>query len=172
MKVPWKLLFLAVLWAILPLRAQQVADCPCCDPVYRSFDFWIGEWEVSQADGRPAGTNRIVRLQDGCVLQEHWESALPGVTGTSFTFYNRGSGKWEQLWVDNSGNVLKLSGGPRENAMVLASDPAPGPDGTPLVNRITWTSEGDGRVRQRWEVLREGAVTRVLFDGYYKRIRK
>lgn len=165
-----KALMIALL-AMPALWSQATTDCPCCDPVYRSFDFWIGEWEVTLADGSPAGTNRIVPLQDGCVLQEHWVSARPGTTGTSLTFYDRGSGKWEQLWVDNSGNVLKLSGGPGENGMVLTSDPAPGPDGTLLVNRITWTLEGDGRVRQLWEVLRKGKVTGVLFDGYYEKTR-
>jgi hypothetical protein len=158
-----------LLLMILPvLRGQEVAQCPCCSEKYRGFDFWIGEWEVTLADGSPAGTNRVESIQGGCALQEHWESARPGFTGTSFTFYNGELGQWEQLWLDNSGNVLKLSGGPRENAMVLASDPAPGPDGALLVNRITWSLVEDGRVRQLWEVLRDGEVVRVLFDGYYK----
>ena len=40
-----------------------------------------------------------------------------------------------------------------------------------MTNRITWTLAGDGRVRQLWEVLREGTVVRVPFDGYYRRAR-
>ena len=151
------------------LHGQEVAQCPCCSENHRGFDFWVGEWEVTLADGSPAGTNRVERIQGGCVLQEHWESARPGFTGTSLTYYNRELKQWEQLWVDNSGNILKLSGGLRENAMVLVSKPAPGPDGTLLVNRITWSLAEDGSVRQLWEVLRDGEVVRVPFDGFYRK---
>ena len=73
--------------------------------------------------------------------------------------------------MDNSGTVLKLKGDRQGNAMVLSSDPLPGPDGIPVINRITWTLAGDGSVRQLWEVLREGTVVRVPFDGYYRRAR-
>ena len=151
------------------LWAQEGTECPCCSPEYRSFDFWIGEWEVTLADGSPVGTNHIESMQDSCLLQEHWKSARPGFTGTSFTYYNGESGQWEQLWVDNSGTILKLTGGRHGNAMVLASDPVPGPEGTSVINRITWTLAEDGSVRQLWEVLSDGDVVQVLFDGYYRK---
>jgi len=161
---------LFLLLMILPvLRAQEAPACPCCSGEYRSFDFWVGKWEVTLADGSPAGTNHIERSQDGCLLQEHWNSARQGSTGTSFTYYNRELGLWEQLWVDNSGNVLKLRGGPQGKAMVLSSEEMQGADGTSVVNRITWTPGDDGQVRQLWELLRDGTVVQVLFDGYYKK---
>ncbi len=158
-----------ILMAMPVIRAQETSDCPCCSQEYRSFDFWIGDWEVTLADGSPAGVNLIEKIQDGCVLQEHWKSARQGFTGTSFTYYNRGLGQWEQLWVDNSGSVLKLKGGLQGDAMVLSSEPAPGPEGALVINRITWTLQEDGRVRQLWEVLKDGAVAQVLFDGYYRK---
>jgi hypothetical protein len=165
--------FLTLVFLILvgiPLiRAQQQSDCTCCSQEYRSFDFWIGEWEVTLPDGSPAGVNLIERIQDGCVLQEQWKSARQGFTGTSFTYFNRRLGQWEQLWVDNSGNILKLKGGLKGDAMVLSSEPARDPGGVPVINRITWSLQEDGRVRQHWEVLRDGAVHQVLFDGYYRK---
>ena len=168
MKTIFSTVFL--LLTILPvMRAQEELECPCCAPEYRSFDFWIGQWEVTLADGSPAGTNSVERIQDGCVLQEHWKSARPGFTGTSFTYYNRDSGRWEQLWVDNGGTVLKLKGGLQGKNMVLSSDPFPGPEGTPVINRITWTPAEDGSVRQLWEVLSDGRVVQVAFDGYYRK---
>ncbi|MEJ2584561.1 MAG: hypothetical protein P8Z38_05790 [Robiginitalea sp.] len=169
MKTTWITAVLCSMMALLSLRAQEAPDCPCCSQEYRSFDFWIGEWEVTLANGSPAGTNRIGSIQDGCVLQEHWKSVRQGVTGTSFTYYNQRLREWEQLWVDNSGNVLKLRGGPEGNAMVLSSDPFPGPEGSPVINRITWTPMADGSVRQLWELLGEGTVVQVLFDGYYRK---
>ena len=69
--------------------------------------------------------------------------------------------------MDNSGNILKLKGGLRGDQMVLASDPYEAPDGQLRVNRITWTIQEDGIVRQLWEVLQEDEVVQVLFDGYY-----
>jgi hypothetical protein len=158
-----------ILMTIPILRAQENTDCPCCSTEYRSFDFWIGDWEVTLANGSPAGVNRIEKIQGGCLLQEHWKSARPGFTGTSISFYNRSLGRWEQLWVDSGGNVLKLRGGLQGDAMVFSSDPVPGPEGPPVINRITWTLLEDGRVRQLWEVLRDGAPVQVLFDGYYRK---
>jgi hypothetical protein len=42
---------------------------PCDAPAHREFDFWLGEWEVRTPDGKLAGTNRIEREHDGCVLR-------------------------------------------------------------------------------------------------------
>jgi len=58
---------------------------PCSGAEYRQFDFWIGDWEVQLPDGKPAGTNRISRILDGCVIQVHqlWESSRDG--GESWT---------------------------------------------------------------------------------------
>ncbi|MBV8858050.1 MAG: alpha/beta hydrolase [Acidobacteria bacterium] len=50
-------------------RAQQ----PCMSaPEHRQFDFWVGEWDVRNARGRPVGTSRIERVEDGCVIMENW----------------------------------------------------------------------------------------------------
>ena len=31
----------------------------CSAPGYRQFDFWLGDWDVVDSTGKPAGTNRI-----------------------------------------------------------------------------------------------------------------
>ncbi|EAR14863.1 hypothetical protein RB2501_11072 [Robiginitalea biformata HTCC2501] len=161
--------------ALMPLvtaRGQENppdSSCNCCTEMHRAFDFWIGEWEVTGPDGSVLGTNRIERIQGGCVLQEHWETAGNGTTGTSLNYYNSGDEAWEQLWVDNSGYVLKLRGGPEDGAMVLASEPVRLSSGKDRVNRITWTPREDGTVRQHWQVLEGGEVVQTLFDGIYRR---
>lgn len=163
---------LLALLTLVPASGQENASsppCNCCTEMHRAFDFWIGEWEVTGPDGSVLGTNRIDRIQGGCVLQEHWETAGNGTTGTSLNYYNSGDEVWEQLWVDNSGYVLKLRGGPEDGAMVLASDPVRLPSGKDRVNRITWTPREDGTVRQHWEVLEDGEVVQTLFDGIYSR---
>jgi hypothetical protein len=150
--------------------AQENSDCTCCTEAYREFDFWVGKWEVSLADGSIAGENLIERTQDGCALQESWTSARAGFTGTSLNFYNPRLGLWEQLWVDNSGTILKLKGKRKGNQMILSSDPLPGPDGMENINRITWTLLEDGRVRQLWELIQGENQRRVVFDGYYRKV--
>jgi hypothetical protein len=150
-------------------RAQAPAPAPppdCSAPEFRQFDFWIGDWTVT-AGGRQAGVNRIERVLDGCALAEHWTSAS-GVAGTSLNFYDRASGAWHQAWTDARGGALRLTGGLVDGRMVMRSEPQSGPDGASLVQRITWSRESGGRVRQLWESSTDGGRTwSVAFDGLY-----
>ncbi len=153
------------------LMAQQ-QDCPCCTEDHTNFDFWVGTWDVTNADGTAAGKNTIEKVQGGCILKENWISAQGGFTGSSINFYNRQTKGWEQLWIDNSGSHLKLKGNRVENQMILASEEFTHTDGKVYVNRITWTLNDDGTVRQLWELLNEGVVANTLFDGLYKKTAK
>lgn len=153
---------LAIGWA-------QDDACACCSENHKAFDFWIGSWEVTNQDGSAAGKNLIEKIQGGCVLRETWTSAKGNFTGTSTNFFNPKTEQWEQLWVDNSGNVLKLAGTRTENQMILSSEPFEHTDGETYVNRIIWTYNGDGTVRQLWEVLKDDKVVNTLFDGLYKK---
>lgn len=122
------------------------------------------------SDGSIAGSNRIEKLEDNCVIRESWKGAKGISTGTSTNFYNGTTGQWEQLWVDNSGAHLKLKGNRTGNKMILSSEEFIGKDGKPAVHRITWISNNDGTVRQLWEILQEdGKVVKVAFDGLYKK---
>ena len=89
---------------------SQSDDCACCSADHRAFDFWIGEWEVTDPDGKIVGTNNIQKAQDGCVLVEDWKSSNGTFTGGSTNFFNNQNGQWEQLWIDNSGSHLHLKG--------------------------------------------------------------
>ncbi|UJH66758.1 hypothetical protein [Allomuricauda sp. SCSIO 65647] len=149
---------------------SQTADCNCCSEAQQAFDFWVGEWIVTNADGTPAGKNSIVKEENGCVLRENWTSEKSGFTGTSLNFYNAPEKQWEQLWIDNTGNHLKLIGNRVDNRMVMTSVELKRPDGQKYRNRITWTLNKDGSVRQLWEVLKGDEVTSVAFDGLYKKV--
>ena len=39
-----------------------------------------------------------------------------------------------------------------------------------VVNRVTWTKNANGTVRQLWEVLINDKVDNIAFDGLYKKI--
>jgi hypothetical protein len=141
---------------------------PCSDDEYRQFDFWVGSWEVFDAEGVRQGTNRIEPILGGCALRESWEGE-GGSAGFSFNAYDRRTGGWHQTWVDANGLVLLLDGGLEDGSMVL-SGAGTGRDGEPITHRITWTPLDDGRVRQHWQVTADdGATWQEVFDGYYSR---
>jgi hypothetical protein len=137
----------------------------CPDPVNHQFDFWVGDWNVTSR-GAQAGTNLVTAEEGGCVVHEHWTGARGG-TGQSFNFYDTALGKWHQLWVDNQGTFLYLTGAFADDRMVLEGT-APGPDGTPQQQRLTFFRNSDGTVRQLWETSADrGRSWSVAFDGIY-----
>lgn len=151
------------------LVAQPGQTRPCEDnPVHRQFDFWIGEWEVTNPQGQMAGSNLIERSENGCLLLENWTSASGG-SGKSMNYYDPEEKAWKQVWVDAGGNVGYFSGGLEGEAMHLSGKWV-NPDGTSYLLRGTWTPLSDGRVRQHFEQSNdEGKTWSTWFDGYYKR---
>ena len=109
-------------------------------------------------------------MQDGCVMQENWKSAAGKYAGTSYNFYNAASKTWTQTWVDNQGGSLKLEGAFRNGKMVLMSEPVKDKKVGSYINRITWTPNEDGSVRQLWETSSDfGTTWNAIFDGLYKK---
>jgi len=134
------------------------------DNEHRQFDFWIGHWTV-RANGEVAGDSRVESILDGCALLEHWTGAKGG-RGKSLNAWNPAHRAWEQFWVDKDGQRLLLRGGLRDGAMVLESVDE-GITGARR-ERITWTPNADGSVRQVWEASTDGGASwNVEFDGHY-----
>jgi hypothetical protein len=169
--VPLMRTFTLVIGAAIAARslaAQQPQGCTASE--YRAFDFWIGEWTVTDSAGsRTLGTNEITREENGCMLHEHWRGSGGG-TGQSLNFFDRTRNEWGQLWVSSNGNVLRLSGGLVNGSMVLEGETRTAGGGMAR-NRITWTPQPDGRVRQLWSTsLDEGKSWQLSFDGWYRRV--
>jgi len=167
---------LIALLSCLPLGAaawQDTNDPPtassCDSTEHRQFDFWAGEWDVTQ-NGQPAGHNRIEIIENGCALAEHWTSAQAGFTGTSLNAWNASSGQWHQTWMDSSGTVLHLDGGLVDGKMVMSGQRKDA-NGTLFTDRITWTQNDDGSVRQHWESSPDGHTWATVFDGHYVRVK-
>lgn len=145
---------------------------PCSAPEYRQFDFWVGNWNVEDRAGKPAGANVIQSILAGCVLRERWTGS-GGMNGESFNVFDAATKKWHQTWVDDRGSLLQLDGEFRDGKMIL-SGRRPGRDGGSVEQRITWEKIGGGsdRVRQLWEASRDaGGTWSVVFDGVYVRRR-
>lgn len=153
-----------------PVGASDSAPSPpsppkpgeaCGQGHFRDFDFWVGEWDVYGPQGKLAGRSRIERILGDCAIAEHWRGS-GGTDGRSHNMYDATRGRWTQFWVDNGGNALLLHGGLKDGAMVLQSE-----DGS---QRITWTPQADGRVRQHWESTKDGGQTwTTAFDGWYQK---
>jgi hypothetical protein len=140
---------------------------PACQTAeYRQFDFWLGEWEVFLPNGNKAGDSRIESIAAGCALLENW-TGNRGFSGKSVNIYDRADQRWHQSWVDSSGSRLELAGLFADRRMVLSSAPKGGP-----IQRIAWSVNDDGSVRQLWESSAdEGKTWTVQFDGRYVRRR-
>jgi len=142
---------------------------PTCESgEYRQFDFWIGNWSVTEGE-QPAGQNSIEPDLKRCALFESWIS-VDGSRGRSINFYDRNRHRWHQTWIDDRGGALELDGGLVGGNMVLEGERPEAKTNASVRHRITWTPQRDGSVRQHWQMMKaEHSTWKTVFDGLYKR---
>ena len=103
--------------SVLRGSSQSPPTTTCSGSEARAFDFWIGEWDITQKilrqDGSwlelPAGTSVTASL-DGCALIEHWQGEVlffwegmkqpEPMKGLSVRAYDSESGTWNIHWMD------------------------------------------------------------------------
>ena len=160
------LFFLLILTSFLSY--SQTTDCACCSPEYQQFEFWVGDWDVFNEKGEKIGENLVEKLEDNCIINENWKGEKGG-SGKSYNYYDPSDKTWNQLWISNTGNILKLKGNAEENQMILKSELIQGKEGE-YYNQITWTSNPDGSVTQLWEIYdAQGHLLNNTFKGIYKK---
>src|SRR5438045_2359496 len=117
------LLFTSICLIALTADAQQKVPCNT-NPLYRQFDFWIGNWEAYALNGKKAGDSKIELILDSCVILENWKSSNGFYSGKSFNKYNPQSGQWQETWVDNVGGAIEYLQGHFENGrMTFLTNP-------------------------------------------------
>lgn len=167
-------LFLAT--HLLPSAAVAQSTPPLCDAdsAYRKLDFWVGEWDVLDAQQRKVGTNSIQKILGGCAVLENWVDANGG-EGKSWFYYSKVAKRWNQVWVVGRTGAVKekhliaelAGGGLRFQGEVL------GRDGIWVLDRTTLTPLPNERVRQVIEVSKDGGNTwTVGFDALYVRAKR
>ena len=160
--------YLVVVLISTACAQDKADDCTCCTPEFDQFDFWIGDWMVTDSTGKELGSNIIHEIQDGCGLQENWTSK--GMTGTSYNFYNSADKSWNQLWIDNKGGSLELKGSFSDGQMKLKSELIPGDKVDYYYNEIIWTPNEDGSVTQTWNIMsKENNLISTVFEGIYRK---
>ena len=152
-------------------NAQSPAPpAPCSAPQAHQFDFWIGDWDVFEPDGKLAGTNRIERLY-GCGLHESWKS--PELEGQSINTFDAKRGVWHQTWIDSSSSILVIEGGMKGASLTMSDARLADKKDPKRINEIAWTPNKDGSVRQHWRVSKDGGKTwETVFDGKYVRSKR
>lgn len=162
----------AVLLALQSAQPAPAAAPPpaCASEAHGAFDFWVGEWDVYPANGNDqVAESRIERTSNGCVIRETW-MPLNGGGGTSMSFINHRSGRWEQVWVGGDGKRVDFTGGPVDGTMVLTGYwDGTAPDGGDTLTRMTYSLCEDGSVRQHGEASTDhGKSWQTSFDLIYR----
>ncbi len=152
---------LALLVAATAAEAQQPPAAPHCDTVdgFNRLDFWLGEWQV-ESDGQVVGSNQIVKVQDGCAIEEHWTDARGG-TGQSLFYYLPTTDEWQQVWV--TPNAV-AAGGVKQKKLTESFEDGgvrflgtiTRPDGTTYLDRTTLRPLPDGTVSQHIQLSTDG----------------
>jgi hypothetical protein len=162
-------ILLSLISILIFTEAFSQDECPCCSKYHRQFDFWVGEWIVYDTSGNVVGENSIQKLEQGCIVSEHWRGAK-GLTGRSYNYYNLADSTWNQLWIDSNGSNLILKGHAEKGKMILRSELMKGRQVDWYYNQIIWTANQDGSVTQLWQMLdQEDNVLSTAFKGIYRR---
>jgi hypothetical protein len=166
---------LSILIAAMVLGAEA-QKTPCTtDPVYRQFDFWIGQWDVYAKNRKKAGDSKIDLILDSCIILENWKSASAsqGVyyAGQSFNTYNSTTKQWQQTWVDNVGGTTEfLEGHFENNKMIFLTKPFQLSKDTIAIRRLTFYNLDVNKVRQFAEITKDnGATWSTEYDLEYRR---
>ena len=152
-----------------PAQAPPAAPPPTCEtPEHRQFDFWVGRWDVyATGTERLVGRSLIERLYAGCALRENW-MPLRGSGGGSLNSWIPADRRWRQAWADSSNDFKLFTGGLEGEAMVLTAETRE-PDGRPALERMRFTREAGGAVRQLGTVSTDnGATWQPRYDFTYR----
>lgn len=133
----------------------------------RQFDFWIGEWDVTDS-GQVIASSVEQFLEDSSIIMENY-SQKDGYSGKSINFYDRYLKKWRQVWVDRIGNVSEFTGEYRDGAMVFEGE-SHRANGKKVLRKLIFYNLGPDKVRQYSEMsLDNGKNWQIAYDFIYVR---
>ncbi|MEP7252654.1 MAG: hypothetical protein ABI683_09750 [Ginsengibacter sp.] len=131
---------------------------PCSYPEASQFDFWVGDWELTWND-TSHGTNHIVKIMDGCTVNENFYDPAMKYSGSSWSVYNPQLKIWQQTWVDNQGGYIALTGAFEKDMMTLTAEPRKLPNGKEIVSRMVFYNITPGAFDWRWESTKDSGVS-------------
>jgi hypothetical protein len=138
--------------AAMEATATVPAGGACDTPQHHQFDFWIGDWQVFDAEtNKLVAFDRVEKHSEGCIVQQNlslltdlWRR--PGAKyRLSGIGVNRFDGEaWLQMWADNQWGAIVLRGSIDEHGDLVFKSI------TPSRNRdlkIVYEKHADGTVR-------------------------
>ena len=154
----------------LVLAAADKLVHPCMyQPEFKQFDFWVGEWTVSE-QGQQVATSSVQRIVGECVVYENYFES-DGFVGKSFNFYDGTLRKWRQTWVDGTGRASEFVGEYKDGAMRFEGESHLS-DGTKIWRRMTLFNLSPTQVRQLSFASADGGKTwNVNYDYVYTRMK-
>lgn len=156
-----------------PAFGAETAPPPpgCASPEHHQFDFWIGEWNVSDTKtGQAGGASIIESLYGGCGIRENWSD--PQITGGSLNIYDNADHRWHQFWIDSSGARREFIGGLDDSGKMVLVAHVPSVLHPELIIqvRMILTANPDGSVEQVSDMSRDNGVTWVpRYDYTYRK---
>jgi hypothetical protein len=150
----------------------QAAPSSCSAAVHHQFDFWVGEWSVTdRTTGQPAGVSQIEQIYGGCVIRENWASE--GFRGGSLNSFWALDKQWHQTWMDSAGAFRHFIGALNDAGQMVLTAHQPDPSGSGRIRliRLTFTSNRDGTVRQYSDYSEDdGKTWKLRYDFLYSRL--
>jgi hypothetical protein len=134
----------------------------------RQFDFWVGEWTVTDPKGQPLGSSSVTPDLQGCMVRESWTGGFGG-KGSSVNFYDPATKQWHQVWTDDSGTVTNYVGELRDGAIHFHAEGFGDADGVHNQRTLVFTPNADGSVEQVFQDSTDGKEWTTTFDGHYVR---
>jgi hypothetical protein len=151
------------------LAANVAVAASCAGPEFHQLDFRLGSFNAKTAGGIQAGQDRADRILSGCGIVEQWSGAVSG-QGQSVTAFDIKDRQWHMLFVNDTGNVLQLTGSFAGAALVLTGENYTF-DGRYGLHRMSWSPMPAGGFRQLWELSTDrGKTWSQIFDGRFTRI--
>lgn len=162
-------ILITILVGMMVASVSYPSIAQCDTPQHRQFDFWLGQWQVTNGQNNNVSRSSITRINEGCSLLEEYTTPS-GYQGKSLNMYDASTGFWHQTWMDNGGVLLQLDGKFEQGEMTLTGTTY-NAKGKEVVNKIIWTPNTDGTVRQQWMVSNDlGKSWQSIFDGMYKKL--
>ena len=150
------------------VTAQRPAGCNNAEQ--RQFDFWLGEWDVSETGSAATEAESSITLHDqGCVILEYWRP-FQGASGHSINGYDSDAKLWRQTWIDATGRITAYGGAMRDGTLYLDNLSPPAMGAAAGKRRMNFRAVNANTVRQWGESFDEkSGKWSVAWDLTYHR---
>ncbi len=150
------------------VTSQRPAGCGASEQ--RQFDFWLGEWDVSETGAAAVEAESSITLHDqGCVILEYWRP-FQGASGHSINGYDKAAKIWRQTWIDATGRITAYGGTMLDGTLYLDNLTAETSGAAAGRRRMNFRAIDANTVRQWGELLDEkSGKWSIAWDLTYRR---